>query len=113
MGSGSSYKPAGKPQAAEATGGGLAIPLKPNATEERDEVLQITLTNVNPRVHAQTSRGDSLSLQDTGSAYEVHVDAGRLGDVPPGSYKAVRAFGPRRGAILSLDAGGAVIQLAR
>lgn len=113
MGSGSTYKPSGKPQAAEATGGGLAIPLKPDPTEEPDAVLQITLTNVNPRVHRQISPGDLLSLQDTGSTYEVHVDAGRLGDVPSNSYEEVRAFGPRKGAVVSLDGGGAVIQLAR
>ena len=69
--------------------------------------LTFRLVRVDPRIASGVRVGDGVGLQAAGSTWQVLVQQGRLGDVPPRYAQKVTDSGARTGSVTKIQ-GGAV-----
>lgn len=110
MGSSKERKPRGEPDyaqpsgvddqtvEAEVEGEGQGAP-----GQEEKEALTLRLVQLNEQVVNQTSKGDRVTVQDTGGTLQVHTSQGRIGNVPPTRAPEVRGQGLTAGMIQEIQ----------
>lgn len=98
MGSSKERKPRGEPDYARPSG--VDDPTVEVETEgegqeaspQQDrEALTFRLVQLNEQVVNQASKGDQLTVRDTGGILQVHTAQGRIGNVPPTRAPTVRS----------------------
>lgn len=108
MGSSRKQRPNNRPRGAQSDGnvssrGGRGTRAAfQDLTADRQEV-GAWLVCINPEVHAKTSVGVSIAVQQVGDGYQVLTAAGPLGDIPPRYDDAIRYEGLVSGNVARLE----------